>query len=105
MIAEFEGLIDEFAIMDRGRNVMKLGADEARERYRKIRARFAEPPDNIRLEGALRIRTTGREVEVIANGDGERICEELRWLAPEELTSEALSLEEIFVAVLKQEAP
>ena len=80
---------------------MTLGADEARERYQKIRARFAEPPAGLQLEGALRVRTTGREIEVIANGDGERICEELRRLAPEVLTSEALSLEEIFVAALK----
>ena len=101
MIAEFEGLIDEFTIMDQGRNVMTLGADEARERYQKIRARFAEPPAGLQLEGALRVRTTGREIEVIANGDGERICEELRRLAPEALTSEALSLEEIFIAALK----
>ncbi|MBN2317921.1 MAG: hypothetical protein JXR49_02540, partial [Acidobacteria bacterium] len=105
MIAEFEGLIDEFTIMDQGRNVMTLGADEARERYRKIRARFSEPPAGVQLEGALRIRTTGREIEVIADGGCERICGELRRLAPEELTSEALSLEEIFVAALKQEAP
>jgi ABC-2 type transport system ATP-binding protein len=101
MIAEFEGLIDEFTIMDEGRNVMTLGADEARERYQKIRARFAEPQAGVQLEGALRIHTTGREIEVIADGCGERICEELRRLAPEALTSEALSLEEIFVAVLK----
>jgi ABC-2 type transport system ATP-binding protein len=105
MIAEFEGLIDEFTIMDQGRNVMTLGADEARDRYRKIRARFAEPQASVQLEGALRIRTTGREIEVIANGNGEHICEALRRMAPEELTSEALSLEEIFVAALKQEAP
>ena len=105
MIAEFEGLIDEFTIMDQGRNVMTLEADEARERYQKIRARFAEPPAGVKLDGALRMRTTGREIEVIADGNGERICEELRRLAPEALTSEALSLEEIFVAVLKQEAP
>jgi len=105
MIAEFEGLIDEFTIMDQGRNVMTLEADEARERYRRIRARFSEPPAGAKLDGALRMRTTGREIEVIADGNGERICEELRRLAPEALTSEALSLEEIFVAVLKQEAP
>jgi ABC-2 type transport system ATP-binding protein len=105
LIAEFEGLIDAFAIMDQGRNVMALEADEARERYRKIRARFAEPPANIPLEGALCTRTTGREIEVIADGSSESICEELRRLAPEELTSEALSLEEIFVEALKQEAP
>jgi ABC-2 type transport system ATP-binding protein len=105
LIAEFEGLIDEFTLMDQGRNVLTLGADEARARYRKIRARFAEPPVGLRLESALRVRATGRDIEVIADGGGGRICEELRRLNPEELTSEALSLEEIFVAALKQVAP
>jgi ABC-2 type transport system ATP-binding protein len=101
LIAEFEGLIDEFTIMDRGRNVLTLGADDARERYQKIRVRFAGPPPELKLDGALNIRKSGRELEVIANGGSERICEELRRLAPEALTSEALSLEEIFVAALK----
>jgi ABC-2 type transport system ATP-binding protein len=41
LIAEFEGLIDEFTIIDRGRNVLTLGADEARGRYQKVYARFA----------------------------------------------------------------
>src|SRR5258707_2715315 len=40
LITEFEGLIDELAIMDLGTAVMSLGADQARERYQKIRARF-----------------------------------------------------------------
>src|SRR5229473_2086694 len=40
LISEFEGLIDEFTIMDQGRTVLALGADQARERYQKIRARF-----------------------------------------------------------------
>jgi len=83
LIAEFEGLIDEFTIMDGGRSVLTMGADDARERYQKIRARFAGAPPELKFEGALNIRKTGREVEVIANGGGERICEELRRLAPE----------------------
>jgi len=87
--------------MDRGKNVLTLGADDARERYQKIRARFAAAPPALKFEGALNIRTSGREVEVIANGGSERICEELRRMSPEALTSEALSLEEIFVAALK----
>jgi len=33
LITEFEGLIDEFTIIDRGRAVMTLDADQARERY------------------------------------------------------------------------
>jgi ABC-2 type transport system ATP-binding protein len=34
LISEFEGLIDEFTIMDRGRSVLTLEADLARERYK-----------------------------------------------------------------------
>src|SRR5437762_3509014 len=42
LITEFEGLIDEFTIMDGGRAVMTLDADQSRERYQRIRARFAQ---------------------------------------------------------------
>ena len=35
LISEFEGLIDEFTIMDGGRDVLTLGADAARERHQK----------------------------------------------------------------------
>src|SRR5579859_1685232 len=41
LITEFEGLIDEFTIVDKGREVLALEADQARDRYQKIRARFA----------------------------------------------------------------
>src|SRR5947209_6862923 len=47
LIAEFEGLIDEFTIMDKGRAVLTLGADQARERYQKIRARFSQTPPEL----------------------------------------------------------
>src|SRR5215213_4534221 len=42
LIAEFEGLIDEFTIIDRGREVLSLDADTARERHQKIYARFTD---------------------------------------------------------------
>ena len=41
LISEFEGLIDEFTIIENGREALTLEADEARSRYKKIRARFA----------------------------------------------------------------
>src|SRR5215831_19240667 len=68
LIAEFEGLIDEFTIMDQGRNVLTLGADQARERYHKIRARFSGAVPAVELKGALHVRRNGRELELIANG-------------------------------------
>ena len=101
LITEFEGLIDEFTIMDGGRAVLALNADQARERYQKIRARFAQPPADLDLKAALRVRRDGRELELIVNGGGPALLEQLRLRNPESLTSEALTLEEVFVATLK----
>ena len=101
LISEFEGLIDEFTIMDAGHAVLTLESDQARQRYQKIRARFSGPPPNLELEGALRVKSNGRELEVIANGAAPSIEQSLRAQNPEELSAESLTLEEIFVATLK----
>lgn len=103
LISEFEGLIDEFTIIDRGREVMTLQADAARERYQRVYARFPREVPVAEL-GELRVlRRQGRELEVVVNGNQARVMERLRALSPEALTSEALTLEEIFVATLKEE--
>jgi len=101
LISEFEGLIDEFTIMDAGRNVLTLNADQARERYQKIRARFSNAPPGIGFDEALRVRRDGRELELIANGGSAELMNRLKQHHPESLTVEALTLEEIFVATLK----
>jgi ABC-2 type transport system ATP-binding protein len=101
LITEFEGLIDEFTIMDRGASVLTLEADEARQRYQRIRARFALAPPELDLQSALRVRREGRELELLVNGSGPELLERLRQHHPEAISTEALTLEEIFVAVLK----
>jgi ABC-2 type transport system ATP-binding protein len=101
LISEFEGLIDEFTIVDAGRAVMSLGADAARERYTKIRARFEGALPDVNLDQALHVNRKGRELEVIANGGGPELLDRLRQHNPETLTTEALTLEEIFVAALQ----
>src|SRR5213596_3732355 len=68
LITEFEGLIDEFTIVDGGRAVLTLASDDARGRYQRIRARYQLSVPDIDLKDALRVRRQGREVEVIANG-------------------------------------
>jgi ABC-2 type transport system ATP-binding protein len=101
LITEFEGLIDEFTLVDRGRAVLTLESDQARERYQKIRARFAQPPPEIDLQGALRVNRNGRELELISNGSSAALMERLKLHKPDSLTTESLTLEEIFVATLK----
>jgi len=101
LISEFEGLIDEFTIMDRGRAVMTLLSDTARERYQRIHARFPRELPTARLEGLRVLRQEGRELEVAVNGNKARVMEQLESLSPEAITSEALTLEEIFVTALQ----
>ena len=100
LISEFEGLIDEFTIMDGGRAVLTLGADHARERYQRIRARFADSAPAVEFAGALRVRRDERELDIVAVGDGERLLADVQRLSPEWCASEALTLEEVFVATL-----
>jgi len=97
LISEFEGLIDEFTIIENGRELLAMEADAARDRFKKIRARFAEIP-KLDLPGALSVKQSGREVEILANGNSEQLLEKLKSHLPEELKCESLSLEEIFVA-------
>lgn len=98
LIAEFEGLIDEFTIIEQGRELLTMEADAARDRFRKIRARFAESPPKLELTGALNVRQAGREIEVLADGNSEQMLAALKAQQPEDLRCESLSLEEIFVA-------
>jgi ABC-2 type transport system ATP-binding protein len=100
LISEFEGLIDEFTIIEGGRNVLTLEADEARSRYQKIYARFASEPGTLDLGGARVLRQRGCDLEVVVNGNAADVMERLRHRSPEALTIEALSLEEIFVTAL-----
>ena len=97
LISEFEGLIDEFTIIEGGKNLLTMGADAARDRFKKIRARFPSET-KLNLSAALNVKQSGREVEVLANGNSEQLLAELKSHAPEEVKVEALSLEEIFVA-------
>jgi len=98
LISEFEGLIDEFTIIEQGRELLTMEADAARNRFKKIRARFAQPVTNLQLPGALNVKQSGREIEVLANGASEELVAKLKTLQPEELRAESLTLEEIFIA-------
>jgi hypothetical protein len=52
----------------------------------------------LELPGALSVHPLGREVEVLCDGNGEELLAALRAHGPEDIRSEALSLEDIFVA-------
>ena len=97
LISEFEGLIDEFTIIEQGRELLTMAADAARERFRKVRVRFPNEPPRLDLSRALRVRQEGRELELLLNGSADRLLELLRANSAEIVRSESLSLEEIFL--------
>jgi ABC-2 type transport system ATP-binding protein len=101
LIGEFEGLIDQFTIIEEGRGVLTLDADAARDRYQRIYARFADDPGAIDLNGARWLRRGGREIEVVVDGNAAEVMARLKARSPEALTAESLTLEEIFVATLQ----
>jgi ABC-2 type transport system ATP-binding protein len=98
LISEFEGLIDEFTVIEQGRNLLTMVADDARDRFKKISVRFTSAPATLVFPGALQIKQNGREAEILANGNSDKLMTELQSYHPEDLRCESLSLEEIFVS-------
>ena len=101
LISEFEGLIDQFTIIEAGRELLSLEADEARGRYQKIQARFAGDARDVLVAGGHQVRRQGREIEIVTDGNPDQVIEALRAQSPEVLRTEALTLEEIFVSTVK----
>jgi ABC-2 type transport system ATP-binding protein len=101
LISEFEGLIDEFTIIDQGRNVLTLDADAARQQFQRVHARFGTDPGRLDLPGTRILRQRGNEIDFMVDGNSARVMELLRARSPEALAIEALTLEEIFVSTLQ----
>jgi ABC-2 type transport system ATP-binding protein len=100
LIAEFEGLIDTFTIVDAGRDVLTMEADAARERYQRIYARFPAPVADVVLPGAQVTRRGDREIEAVTSGDAAQVLDRLTALSPETIQTESLTLEDIFISTL-----
>jgi ABC-2 type transport system ATP-binding protein len=100
LIAEFEGLIDEFTIIDRGRAVLTLDADAARQRFQKVYARFTTEPSPLVIDGASVLRQQGRELELLARDNPSDLIADLQSRSVEAIRTEPLNLEEIFIATV-----
>ncbi|MGK0187741.1 MAG: ABC-2 type transport system ATP-binding protein [Verrucomicrobiales bacterium] len=103
LITEFEGLIDAFTIIDRGKDILTMNADAARNQFTKVRALFENDVPEVTINGAYEHRRAGRELELILSRDRERILAQLQLLNPTTIEEEALSLEEIFLNAEKME--
>ncbi|MDB6026200.1 MAG: hypothetical protein JWM68_2423 [Verrucomicrobiales bacterium] len=101
LISEFEGLIDDFTIIDGGREVLTMSADAARQRFQKVYARFTGPLPQLELQDTVVTRRNGCELELVTLDQPEAVLNRLRQPTMDKLESHALSLEEIFVTTLQ----
>lgn len=103
LISEFEGLIDEFTIIEAGREVLTLESDVARERFQKVYVRFPSERAGFEVAGARVVKRRGREIELLVDGHSNDVLDRLSASSPEAISTESLSLEEIFVSTLHAE--
>lgn len=70
LISEFEGLIDHFTVVDKGRAILTTNADEARKKFNRLRIDFVgEAPAASEFSEARSARRDGRTLELIVNGE------------------------------------
>jgi ABC-2 type transport system ATP-binding protein len=97
MLQEFEGLIDEFTIVNQGRECLRANAEEARERHRKIRATFSGEPPHLSHPDIIHTTRSGRQVEWVTSNCSSELSSAIHSLSPETYIEENLTLEEIFI--------
>jgi ABC-2 type transport system ATP-binding protein len=101
LISEFEGLIDEFTIIEKGRAILSEPSEEARQRFQCLRARFPGDPPRLEHVNILATRAEGRELEVTVRGDLEPVKALVQSHHAEQMNVASLTLEEIFLETLK----
>ncbi|HIG28247.1 MAG TPA: ABC transporter ATP-binding protein [Verrucomicrobiales bacterium] len=103
LITEFEGLIDEFTIIEQGRNLLTMETEEARAQFQKLWISTKDAQTEPQFTDALHIRQMGKELEVTVNGNASEIIEQARRQGLEIVREENLTLEEVFLASLRKE--
>ncbi|MBT5705023.1 MAG: ABC transporter ATP-binding protein [Verrucomicrobia bacterium] len=101
LITEFEGLIDEFMILDQGRKIFSDLTENARNQFRRIRVRFPDEPPTIQSSEIVTQSRDGRTLELMVHGNVDSVINQLASHSKEDQQVEALTLEEIFLLTAK----
>jgi ABC-2 type transport system ATP-binding protein len=99
LITEFEGVVDDFTLVDAGRDVLTLEADAARASYRRIRGWFeGDAPTSAPVITTLKPPTReGRMLELLVDREADAARAWLTSVGAQRVEADALSLEEIFL--------
>ena len=99
LLNEFSGLLDHVAFMKDGQLQLTSRLDDLHARIKRARLVFEEQiPANLSFEGALAVRSNGREALITLNDyDSEKTPEQLRKTGAVNFDIEEMTLEDIFV--------
>jgi ABC-2 type transport system ATP-binding protein len=99
LIGEWEGMIDEFTIIDKGRALLTMETEAARQVCRRIHARWPGEVPELPPELGRRELTRGNApVHLLTTQYTPDMEAQLRALGAEHVEVEPLNLEDIFVA-------
>jgi ABC-2 type transport system ATP-binding protein len=104
-IAEVEQIADHVAIIDRGRTVVSGALEDLRENYRRMQLVFdgEAPQPAFRTPGVVRVRRSGRVLDVLSSTGSAQILDEARALSPVSVNVVPVALKEIFLETVAAE--
>jgi ABC-2 type transport system ATP-binding protein len=103
-ISEVERIADRVCIIDHGRLLVDISLDEMRREYRRITLSFDVAPPEIRLAlpGIQQVRTSGRQMTLLARENADAVIELTRDLHPVSVEVSPVALREVFLETVKE---
>ena len=103
-IAEVERIADRVCIIDRGRLLVDISLDDMRREYRLITLSFnVDPPTTVpSLPGIQQVRTSGRQMTLLARENADAVVELTRDLHPASVEVSPVGLREVFLEIVKE---
>jgi ABC-2 type transport system ATP-binding protein len=103
-IAEVERIADRVCIIDRGRLLVDISLDDMRREYRRITLSFnVDPPTTVpSLPGIQQVRTSGRQMTLLARENADAVVELTRDLHPASVEVSPVGLREVFLEIVKE---
>ena len=104
-IVEVERIADRVCIIDQGKLVADITLDEMRQAYRRITLRFDTAPreTEFRMRGVESIRSSGRQLTLLASHNSDAIVELGRTLGAISVEVAPVGLRETFLHVVTEE--
>jgi ABC-2 type transport system ATP-binding protein len=104
-IAEVERIADRVCIIDHGKLLVDTSLDDMRRDYRRITLSFdaAPPAIGLSLPGIQQVRTSGRQVTLLAKENADAVVELTRDMHPASIEVSPVGLREVFLESVMEE--